>query len=156
MAKSPSTGLYRMLHVPPRILYRLGLGRLIGGVVLLLTTRGRTTGQRRVTPLQYERVDGAILVASVRGTKADWYRNILADPVVELMIGRHRLVGQATGITDVEDVTDFLELRLRRHPLMVGRILRLEGLPAHPSRADLAQYAKGLALVRIHPTHTSG
>lgn len=155
MAKSSSTLLYRMLHVPPRVLYRLGLGRLISGLVLLLTTRGRKTGQRRVTPLQYERVDGAILVASIRGTEADWYRNILAHPAVELKIGSHHLTGQATGITDVDDVTDFLELRLRRHPFMVGRILRFEGLPAHPTRADLAQYATGLALARIHPTDMS-
>jgi len=45
-------------HPPPadaiRLLYRLGLGPLVGRVVLLLTTTGRKSGLPRVTPLQAE------------------------------------------------------------------------------------------------------
>jgi len=44
-------------------LYRAGLGPVIGRVVLLLTTTGRRSGLPRVTPLQYEQIDGAIYVA---------------------------------------------------------------------------------------------
>ncbi len=39
-----------------RVLYAIGLGRLIGRIILLLTTTGRKSGLKRVTPLQYEKI----------------------------------------------------------------------------------------------------
>jgi len=48
---------HKRLHPPDtkiiRALYALGLGRLIGRLILLLTTTGRKSGLPRVTPLQY-------------------------------------------------------------------------------------------------------
>lgn len=141
--------LLRLIQTPPRLAYALGLGRLIGRVVLLLTTTGRKTGKRRVTPLQYEQVDGMIYVAAARGAKTDWYRNLLANPQVELRLGARCLTGTAEPITQPGQVADFLELRLQRHPRMVGAILRLEGLPAHPSRGQLEAYAASRVVVAI-------
>jgi hypothetical protein len=63
--------LLRLIHYPPRIVYALGLGRLMGRLVLLLTTTGRKSGKPRVVPLQYEEIDGKICVGSSRGLKAD-------------------------------------------------------------------------------------
>ncbi len=63
-----------------RVLYAIGLGRLIGGIILLLTTTGRKSGLKRVTPLQYEKIGGDYYVGAARGVKADWVRNILAFP----------------------------------------------------------------------------
>jgi deazaflavin-dependent oxidoreductase (nitroreductase family) len=130
-------------------LYRAGLGRLIGRLILLLTTTGRKTGLARVTPLQYEEVDGAICVGSARGQRADWYRNILANPRVQVQVGGRRFAGTAEPVTDPVRIADFLELRLRRHPRIVGRILESQGLPRKPDRAQLEAYAGGLALVVI-------
>src|SRR3972149_6657660 len=39
-----------------RLLYAIGLGPLIGRIILLLTTTGRKSGMKRVTPLQYEKI----------------------------------------------------------------------------------------------------
>ena len=47
--------LWRLFHLGPRIAYAVGLGPLVGRFVLLLTTTGRKSGLRRVTPLVYER-----------------------------------------------------------------------------------------------------
>ncbi len=77
--------LFRFL--PPRIAYSLGLGSLVGRFVLLLETTGRKSGLPRVTPLQYDEVDGIIYVASARGVKADWYRNLVANANVEVTVG---------------------------------------------------------------------
>ena len=71
---------------------RLG-GRLAGMPVLLLTTRGRTSGRARTTPLTYFERDGIIvLVASYGGDDRDpsWLRNLRADPLVEVRQGRRR------------------------------------------------------------------
>jgi deazaflavin-dependent oxidoreductase (nitroreductase family) len=64
-----------------------------GAPVLLLTTVGRRTGQARTAPLLYLR-DGAnlVVVASKGGMSHHplWYRNLEANPRVEVEIGRER------------------------------------------------------------------
>jgi deazaflavin-dependent oxidoreductase (nitroreductase family) len=125
---------------------------LLGRIVLLLTTTGRKTGLPRVTPLQYEEVDEAIYVGSARGQKADWFRNLLADPCVKVRVGSREFEGMAEPITDPGRIADFLELRLRRHPRMVGAILRSEGLSTPPTRLELEEYARQLAMVIVRPT----
>jgi len=143
---------WRLIRVPPRLLYALGLGPIYGRLVLLLTTTGRKSGLPRVTPLQYEEVDGTIYVASVRGQQADWFRNIVANPHVEVRMKARRFRGVAEPITDLEQVADFLEFRLRRHPRVIGAMFRAKGLPAKPSRAQIEQYASKRALVVIRPS----
>lgn len=49
-------------------------------------TTGRRTGLPRDTPLQFEFVDGVLPVASARGTRADWFRDALADPHVRVSL----------------------------------------------------------------------
>jgi len=75
--------------------YRLSGGRiwgrwLRGAPVMLLTTIGRKTGKRRTTPLLYMRDgDNVICVASKGGMDQHplWYRNLRANPKVEIQIG---------------------------------------------------------------------
>ena len=145
--------VWRMMRLP-RIWYALGLGPVVGRLFLLLTTIGRKSGLPRVTPLQYERENGQFYVASARGSKADWYRNLLANPQVKVQVRNDRFSGSAVPITEPKRIADFLELRLRRHPRMVGAMLRLEGLPANPHRVQLERLAKKITLVAIHPCET--
>lgn len=145
----------RPFRAPPSALiiglYRHGFARLLGRMILLLTTTGRKTGLPRLTPLQYEQVDGMYYIGSARGTKADWFRNILADPHVRVQIKTREFTASAEPVTDPKRIADFLELRLRRHPRMLGMILKSEGLPSNPSRLQLEGYACRLALVILHP-----
>jgi deazaflavin-dependent oxidoreductase (nitroreductase family) len=136
-------------RIIPR-LYDLGLGPLIGRFILLLTTTGRKSGLPRTTPLQYEKIDGAYYIGSARGTQSDWFRNLVVNPQVEVRVKSLRLCGQAEAVTAPERIADFLEFRLRRHPRMVGMILKRDGLSAKPARTDLEAYAQKLALVIIH------
>ncbi len=143
--------VWQTLGPPARILYAPGLGSLQGRFVLLLTTIGRKSGLPRVTPLQYEEVDGKYCVASARGTEADWYRNILANPAVKVRAKSRRFDAMAEPITDPEQIADFLELRLRRHPRMMGAMFRAQGFPSKPSREQLESYAKKRAMIVIRP-----
>lgn len=149
--RHPQKFLWRLLRAPPRLLYKLGLGPIYGRLVLLLTTIGRKSGLPHVTPLQYEEIDGKIYVASARGQGADWFRNIVANPKVAVQVKSRRFTGQAKPITDPVQIANFLALRLRRHPRIIGAILRMEGLPTKPSRAQLEEYAKKRAMVIIQP-----
>ena len=135
-----------------RALYAVGLGPLVGQLVLLLTTTGRKTGLPRVTALQYEQVDGAYMLGSSRGLRADWVRNLTADPQVEVRVRSKRFRGRAEVVTDPERIADFLALRMERHPRIIGKIFEMEGLPASPSREQLVNYGARLALVIVRPT----
>ena len=60
-----------------------------GSTILLLTTTGRTSGERRTTPLIYaEDGDRYVIVASKGGAPdhPGWYKNLAKDPEVELQI----------------------------------------------------------------------
>ena len=134
-----------------KTLYALGLGPLVGRLVLLLTTTGRKSGLPRTTALQYEEVDGAIYLGSSKGTQADWFKNLVANPNVSIRVKSRQFSGTAEAVTDPAVIADFLELRLKRHPRMVGAMLKSEGLPTTPSRAELETYAGKLALAIIRP-----
>ena len=143
--------LLRLIHWPPRIAYALGLGPLLGRLVLLLTTTGRKSGKPRVVPLQYEEIGGRICLGSSRGIKADWVRNILADPRVEVRVKARRFKGTAEVVTDAARIADFFEVRLRRHPRMIGAILKMDGVSVAPGPADLEIFAAQTAMVVITP-----
>jgi deazaflavin-dependent oxidoreductase (nitroreductase family) len=139
------------MRLPPRLAYALGLGPIIGRVILLLTTKGRKSGLSRVTPLQYEQIDGLIHIGSARGTKADWYRNIEANPEVFVRVKGRKFQGKGETVTELHRVADFLEHRLRNRPRFVGALMRSEGLPSNPTRAQVEMYARNRAMVVIHP-----
>lgn len=150
-----SKAQWLLIRFPVQLLYRIGLGPLIGRMILLLTTTGRRTGLPRVVPLQYEALDGVIYVASALGQEADWFRNIVANPEVTVRLKSRQFRGEAKPITDPVGIADFLELRLRRHPRIVGAIMRRAGLPSNPARSDLEEYAERRAVVAIQPVEAN-
>ena len=84
--------LNRWFMIP---IHRAGLGAWIstpiGGYMLLLRVRGRKSGAIRETPLSYLVAEGAAWVLAGFGPRTEWYRNLLADPHVEVWMpgGRH-------------------------------------------------------------------
>ncbi len=142
---------YRRSKFGPITAYKLGLGPVIGKMILLLTTTGRKTGLARTTPLQYELIDGVYHIGAVFGTRTDWVRNIQANPLVRVQVKNDCFTAKAAVFTDPEEIADFIEYRLEKHPRMIGAIMHLDGFKSKPSRQELVDYCKGLALVRITP-----
>ena len=135
-----------------RVFYAIGLGSLIGRIILLLTTTGRRSGKKRVTPLQYELIGSDYYVGAARGMKADWVRNIQSDPHVEVRVGAKHFSANAEIVNDPSRLADFVEVRLERHPRMIGFIMqKAHGLPKRPSREQLEKLAEKEALVIVHP-----
>ncbi len=149
----PSKTIYhRMKSLNARMVmnYRRGFGPT--RLVLLLTTMGRKSGLPRVTPLQFEDVDGVIYIASARGQQADWFKNILANPHVEVQVRKRQFAAVAETVTEPERIADFIELRLQRHPIMLRLIMHFaDGLPWRFSRSDLEVFCQGKAMVILHP-----
>jgi deazaflavin-dependent oxidoreductase (nitroreductase family) len=151
--KTNTTGLlYRLMRkLNPRITRNYQKGIRPTRVVMLLTTIGRKSGLPRVTPLQYEEVDGVYYVGSARGVQADWFRNIQADPSVQVQIRECSFRASAEAVLTPQRVADFLALRLKRHPVFIGLLMRLEGLPLKFSRADLERFSDKKTFVIIRP-----
>jgi deazaflavin-dependent oxidoreductase (nitroreductase family) len=77
-------------------------GQFAGAPLLLLHTVGARSGQLRVNPVMYQKVDGGYAVfASKAGAPVnpDWYHNLLAHPQVTAEIGTEtvELVARVAG-----------------------------------------------------------
>jgi len=131
--------------------YRKFLFRPMGRLVLLLTTTGRKTGRQHTIGLQYELIDGNYYVGAADGVNADWYRNILKNPTIQIQVGAQIIPAIAEMITDAEKITDYLEYRLNRHPMMIRMILRLDGIKGKIDRTALAAYSSKISLVVLTP-----
>ena len=150
-AKKTPALIWRLTRIGNRLVRRLiprGLGPK--NLVLVLTTTGRKSGLPRQTPLQFELIDGVYYVGSARGVQADWYRNLVANPKVQVQVQGRRFNAAAEPVTDPQEIADFLEIRLRRHPKMIGMMMRAEGLPKNFNRADLERLSSRLAVVALH------
>ena len=132
-------------------LYDSGKGWLVGWLILLLRHTGRKSGKSYATPMQYEKIGDAYYVGSARGQQADWFRNVQANPQVEVSVGRRTFKALAEAVTDSERIADFLAYRLKRHPLMIGLMMKLHRLPMRPSQAQLLELGKTTALVIFRP-----
>jgi proline iminopeptidase len=61
---------------------------------LLLTTVGRTSGERFIFPLFYGEDGGSFVVVASKGGAPEhpgWYRNLLAQPEAEIQVGTRHL-----------------------------------------------------------------
>jgi deazaflavin-dependent oxidoreductase (nitroreductase family) len=142
--------LWKIIRFPPQFWYRLGFGPILGRWILLLTTIGRKTGKSRVTALQYQRIDGIYYIGSARKGKADWVRNIQANPIVRLRVKSETYTGTAELISDPKRIADFLEVLRLKGPWMVRWMLQLEGLSKNPSRTEIEAFAQGMLIVGVH------
>jgi len=64
-------------------------GQLQGFPVLLLTTPGRKTGKKRITPLGYFKQDGYYVITAsfiAFGAKPGWFYNLKDNPKVTLQV----------------------------------------------------------------------
>ena len=72
---------------------------------LLLTTTGRKSGERFIFPLFYGEAGGGYFVIASKGGAPQhpgWYRNILANPQVEVQVGTKKLTARARTATGAE------------------------------------------------------
>jgi len=72
---------------------------------LLLTTTGRKSGEKFVFPLFYGKTgDSYIVVASKGGAPQHpgWYRNLVANPEVEVQVGTQKIKARARTVTGEE------------------------------------------------------
>lgn len=89
-----------------------------GRALLLLTTTGARTGQRRTTPLMYVRTGERLLVIAANAGSVrhpDWYHNLVADPEVTVEVGAESYSATAA-VTSGADREEVFERIVASHP----------------------------------------
>jgi deazaflavin-dependent oxidoreductase (nitroreductase family) len=119
-----ATGNWYLRRIAPRIdppMLRLTGGRVSSVYptpVMLLTTTGAKSGQARTLPLLFV-TDGdrLVLIASNYGKTSHpaWYRNLTANPTVEVLAGKRSGTYTASEITDPGERDRAWELALDQY-----------------------------------------
>jgi len=124
------------------LLWKLGLADWLNlwpsvfGQFMVITHIGRNTGFKRLTPVNYAVIDGEIYCCAGFGKVSDWYKNILANPIVEVWLTEGRWIGEAK---DVSSDPNFLPI--------LREVLRCSGFAAplfgvNPKKLNDTQLAK--------------
>ena len=73
-------------------MWRLGFGKWVNsmpqwsGQIMVIIHRGRKTGARRYTPVNFAELNGDLYCTAGFGPTSDWYKNVLSDPDVEVWL----------------------------------------------------------------------
>jgi deazaflavin-dependent oxidoreductase (nitroreductase family) len=145
----PSNPVVKQALKLPIPLYRMGLGFLVGRLFMVLTTTGRKSRLPRRTAIEFHAHKGRKYVFSAFGEKADWYKNIQADPRVTIQTASGTEPMIARRITDDGKLAEAFELvasnpTMRRWIQVIGFQLTL---------ADFLAKKDSLYLVTFDPTN---
>ena len=100
--------LRKVFHALNRFMvfmWKIGWGRLINfwpaviGRIMIIKHRGRKSGKEYLPPVNYAIVDGEIFCTAGFGSISDWYRNMLANPNIELWLPQGKCKAQAKDVS---------------------------------------------------------
>lgn len=113
----------RTLMRMPIWLYRAHLGFLFGSRLLMLEHIGRKTGARRFVVLEVvgHPAPDTYVVASGFGDRAQWFRNLIANPRVRVSVAGHGPHAAAARRLSAAEADVVLMHYAKRHPRAWGR-----------------------------------
>jgi deazaflavin-dependent oxidoreductase (nitroreductase family) len=150
--KKPA-GMVRLLLRLPIFLYERHLGWLLGHRFLLLTHRGRKTGQLRQALLEvihYDPRTQTSIVLSAWGARAEWYRNLQAAPAVEVQTGFLRYAPRQHFLSPTEAQAVYRTWR-RRHPVTAWIAPAVLGPPGARRLGGPSAFIATLPMVAFRP-----
>lgn len=108
----------RWLVRSPTWLYRARLGFVFGTRLLMLEHVGRTSGRKRYVALEIvdHPTERRYVVVSGFGDRAQWFRNVAANPEVRVYLGSHRPVAATAHRLDAAATTAALGRYFSAHP----------------------------------------
>lgn len=150
----PPTGLGRWLFRLPIPLYRMRLGWLFGGRIMLLHHVGRVTSKQRQAVLEVVDHDAATdtyLVASGWGPTAAWYRNVCHAPDVTIQVGRRTIPVHSVPVSGEEGAEIFAQYAVKHRRAATKLLPRLMGYAVDGSEADFRAVGERIPFVRFVP-----
>ncbi|MFE0803049.1 nitroreductase family deazaflavin-dependent oxidoreductase [Streptomyces sp. NPDC058812] len=157
----PPAGLRRAAARLPILLFRGGLGPLLGKRLLLLHHTGRISGRDRRVVLEVVSYDDSHgsddsggphgrswTVASGFGPEADWYRNLRQQPKTVIQFGnRHHAV--TAHFLPAEEGAGIMAEYARRHPGTARRLCAFMGLAVDGGEASFREAGRAIPFVRL-------
>jgi len=151
----PPTGILRWFLRFPIVMYRLGLGGLLGGRFMLIHHIGRKSGQMRevvVEVVSHDKARDIYYVASGWGYSAQWYRNLVATSEVDIEVGWCKLHVRAESISPT-DGAEILNQYHQQHPFTANQLSQIMGVDIrHASVDEMVEIVRNsLPIVAFHP-----
>lgn len=142
---------FRWLNKFMLLMWRTGLGDWLNmfpttlGRYMVITHTGRKSGNRLRTPVNYTIYNGEVYCTAGFGAKSDWYKNIKANPQVELWLPDGWWGGLAEDVFEPEQ-----RLKIMRQVLIhSGFAGRLSGFTPDMPDDLLAEMSKDYCLIHI-------
>ncbi|HET6876641.1 MAG TPA: nitroreductase family deazaflavin-dependent oxidoreductase [Jatrophihabitans sp.] len=158
--RHPHAPVMRRLLGGPVFFWRLGLGRLVArleirhGHLVLLTVTGRSSGQPRHTPVTAHVLGSGTYLWCPYGDRAQWYRNLLANPVATVQSTAGPQVVRAVRIEDDAQAVELISELRRFDVTFLRSYLDTEGIADTPE--DIATNRERLHLLRLEPAEEDG
>ena len=133
--------LYRL-----RILPLLGFGRIF----LILTTKGRITGKKRRTPLEYHWINDVITIYSGRGEDSDWLKNLRANPDdVWVRHGFHSFRTHVEIVKEENNKLDIIKWYVTEHKRYAKLLFGWNPKLDDPEATDFSKMLKTITIIRL-------
>lgn len=88
-------------------MFRLGLGPFfvnpLVGYIMVLKTIGRKSGKTYYTPVNYAIYKGSVYCISGGRKTSDWFRNVLANPEIEIILPGGAIFARAEEVRDPDE-----------------------------------------------------
>ena len=136
----------------PAILYRIGLGFLLP-MQMLLTTIGRKTGKPHrvvVDIVKHDKDKDIYFINAGWGLRSDWFRNLIANPNVQVQIARRKFSGRAT-VLPLKEGGDILVEFINQHPNYVRLMMRIIGIEIRFNEEEIRSLVSEMPIVEISP-----
>lgn len=121
------------------------------GHIMVLNHTGRKSGLRRRTPLNYALVKEELYCTAGFGMAAQWYRNVIEQPQVEVWLPQGRWNGTAHDITGTPGAVGLMR------QVLIGSGFAAFSAGINPYRItddELARVTAGYRLIHIARTQT--
>ncbi|MFJ4500615.1 nitroreductase family deazaflavin-dependent oxidoreductase [Streptomyces sp. NPDC088864] len=150
---APPTGWRRAAFRLPIHMFRMGLGPLFRGRLLLLVHTGRVSGLPRRTAIEVVEAgthEGrpCWTVASGFGPRADWFRNLQRTPHATVQVGRkfHAVTAQ---VLTADEGGELMARYGPRHPRVARRLCAYMGFEVDGGAADYRRVGRSIPFVRL-------
>lgn len=143
----PSGRLMKYVYKSPILLYRVGLGFIVGRLFMVMTTTGRKSGLPRRTAIEFHEYNGRKYVM-VGWSQSDWYRNIQVNPLMTIQTASGAESVRARRLTTNEDLNAAWDAA--EHSPFIQLAMKLTG--AKLTRAAFLAQKDRFILLTFDPT----
>jgi hypothetical protein len=134
-------------------LYKVGIIPLVGlgRFLILIYTKGRKSGLERITPIEHQIINGVIHIFAGRGKKADWLRNMLANPDdVKIKKGFKKYSVRIKVVEDKEEVADVFKWFVINVPIMPRFVFGWRKRKDNIETSDFSYLVENLVVIRLY------